>query len=79
VRTVEETVGKAAVINLMVVPWGEVYLDGRKQGVSPPLLEMQVVPGAHEVEIRNGNFPAYKQKISVKVGQKIKISHKFGN
>lgn len=79
VRTVEETVGKAAVINLMVVPWGEVYLDGRKQGVSPPLLEMQVVPGAHEVEIRNGNFPAYKQKITVKVGQKIKISHKFGS
>lgn len=79
IRTVEETVGKAAVINLMILPWGEVYLDGRKQGVSPPLLEMQVVPGSHEIEIRNGNFPVHKQKIVAKVGEKIKISHTFAN
>jgi hypothetical protein len=79
VRTLEETIGAAAVMNLMVLPWGEVYLDGRMQGVSPPLMELQVAPGKHEIEIRNTNFPVYKQVIQVKVGEKLKIQHTFAN
>lgn len=79
VRTLEETIGAAAVMNLMVLPWGEVYLDGRMQGVSPPLMELQVAPGKHEIEIRNTNFPVYKQVIQVKVGEKLKVQHTFAN
>jgi hypothetical protein len=79
VRTLEETIGKVAVMKLMVLPWGEVYLDGRMQGVSPPLMELQVAPGKHEIEIRNTNFPAYKQVIQVKVGEQLKIQHTFAN
>ena len=78
-RTLEETIGAAAVMNLMVLPWGEVYLDGRMQGVSPPLMELQVAPGKHEIEIRNTNFPVYKQVIQVKVGEKLKVQHTFAN
>jgi len=79
VRTLEETSGAAAVMSLVVLPWGEVYLDGRMQGVSPPLIELQVAPGRHEIEIRNANFPVYKQVIQVKVGEKLKIKHTFAN
>ena len=79
VRTLEETTGEAAVMRLVVVPWGEVYLDGRLQGVSPPLIELQVAPGEHVIEIWNTNFPPYKQTIQVKVGEKFKIKHKFGH
>jgi hypothetical protein len=79
VRTLEETTGTAAVMNLVVLPWGEVYLDGRMQGVSPPLIELQIAPGKHEIEIRNANFPAYKQTIQAKVGEKLKIQHTFAN
>ena len=78
-RTLEETTGAVAVMSLVVVPWGEIYLDGRKQGVSPPLLELQVAPGKHEIEIRNANFPVFKQTIQAKVGEKIKIKHTFTN
>ena len=77
VRTVEETIGTAAVINLVILPWGEVYLDGRMQGISPPLLELQVAPGKHEIEIRNTNFAVFKQAVQVKVGEKLKINHTF--
>ena len=77
VRTVEETIGTAAVINLVILPWGEVYLDGRMQGISPPLLELQVAPGKHEIEIRNTKFPEYKQSVQVKVGEKLKINYTF--
>ena len=79
VRTLEETTGAAAVLHLVVLPWGEVYLDGRMQGVSPPLMELQVAPGKHVIEIRNAKFPVYKQTVQAKVGKKLKISHTFAN
>ena len=79
VRTLEETTGAAAVMNLVILPWGEVYLDGRLQGISPPLRELQIAPGKHELEIRNTTFPVYKKTIQAKVGEKIKINHTFAN
>jgi serine/threonine-protein kinase len=75
----QETTGAAAVVNISVQPWGEIYLDGRMQGVSPPLIELQVASGKHEIEIRNSTFKVYKQTIQVKSGEKIKIKHKFVN
>lgn len=77
VRTLEETTGGPAVVSLAILPWGEVYLDGKKQGISPPLLELQVVPGKHVLEIRNSTFPVYKKAIQVKHGAKIIIRHDF--
>ncbi|MBI5005551.1 MAG: adenylate/guanylate cyclase domain-containing protein [Nitrosomonadales bacterium] len=79
VRTLAETTGAPAVVSLVVQPWGEVYLDGRMQGVSPPLLELQVVAGKHEIKIRNTTLPTYTQVINVKSGEKIKIKHTFAN
>ncbi len=83
VRTLEETAavkpGDAALVSIAVTPWGEVYLDGRMQGVSPPLAELQVAPGKHEIEIRNTTFPVHTKNIYVKAGEKIKIKHKFAN
>ena len=76
-RTLEETTGGPAIVGLSILPWGEVYLDGKIQGVSPPLLELQVVPGKHTLEIRNTTFPVYKEVIQVKAGVKIKIRHRF--
>jgi serine/threonine-protein kinase len=79
VRTLAETTGAPAVVSLVVQPWGEIYLDGRMQGISPPLLELQVVAGKHEIKIRNTTFPAYTQVIKVKSGEKIRIKHTFAN
>lgn len=79
VRTLEETIGAPALVTLSVVPWGEVYLDGMKQGISPPLMELQVVPGKHEIIIKNTTFQPVVNKIHVKPGEKIKIKHKFGS
>lgn len=78
-RTLAETIGAPAVVSLVIQPWGEIYLDDRMQGVSPPLMELQVVPGQHEIKIRNTTFPAFTKIIIVKPGEKIKIKHKFAN
>ena len=64
-------------VSLAVTPWGEIYLDGRMQGVSPPLTELEVLPGAHEIVIRNTAFPPYSRIFRVWAGKAIKIKHKF--
>lgn len=79
VRTLAETTGAPAVVSLGVLPWGEIYLDGRMQGVSPPLLELQVAEGKHEIKIRNTTFPAVTRVITVKAGEKIRIKYRFAN
>lgn len=79
IRTLAETTGAPAVVSLGVLPWGEIYLDGRMQGVSPPLMELQVVEGQHEIKIRNTTFPSVTRIITVKSGEKIKIKHRFAN
>jgi class 3 adenylate cyclase len=71
-----ESGGKAQVL-ISATPWGEVFLDGKSQGVSPPLRALQVSAGDHVVEIRNSTFPAYKQALHIKAGAKISIVHKF--
>ncbi len=77
VRTLAETTGGPVVVSLAILPWGEVYLDGKLQGVSPPLLELQVVEGKHIMEIRNSTFPVYKQTVIAKPGEQIKIKYSF--
>jgi hypothetical protein len=65
------------VIALAIAPWGEVYVDGDRVGVSPPVNEVEVAPGKRKIEIRNGSFPVYTQTVEVKADQKVRIKHKF--
>jgi hypothetical protein len=67
----------AAVITLAIAPWGEVYVDGDRIGVSPPVNEVEVAPGRRKIEIKNGGFPVYTQVVDVKADQKVRIKHKF--
>ncbi|HEY6897803.1 MAG TPA: adenylate/guanylate cyclase domain-containing protein [Rhodocyclaceae bacterium] len=66
-----------ATLTLTILPWGEVYVDGQKRGVSPPLKSIALAPGSHTVEIRNAGFPAHAEKIEAKPGAQLKIKHKF--
>ena len=65
------------VIALAIAPWGEVYVDGDRVGVSPPVNEVEVAPGKRKIEIRNGSFPVYTQVVDVKADQKVRIKYKF--
>ncbi|MDO9371304.1 MAG: adenylate/guanylate cyclase domain-containing protein [Gammaproteobacteria bacterium] len=67
----------AAYIAIAVSPWGEIYLDGRKKGVAPPLKKLQVVPGKHIIEIRNTDFPSYTETVEVKAQDTVKVKHRF--
>jgi len=68
-----------AVLNIAVSPWGEVYLDGKKQGVSPPLDVLKVSAGSHKIEFRNTTFKPLIMTIKVGPNEQMKIKHKFGS
>jgi hypothetical protein len=54
-----------------------VFVDGKSRGVSPPLRRVEVLPGAHTVEIRNASFPVYVERIEVRSGDQVRIRHRF--
>ena len=62
---------------LAVAPWGEVLVDGQSRGVSPPVQMVELSAGPHDIELRNGSFPAFQQKIVVKPGEPVRIQHRF--
>ena len=64
-------------LELAIAPWGEVLVDGKSRGVSPPLRALDVAAGAHTIEVRNSTFPAHVQKVQVKAGEAVKIQHRF--
>jgi hypothetical protein len=65
-------------LELAVLPWGEVLVDGKSRGVTPPLRSLEIPPGSHTIELRNSTFPSHVEKIDVKAGEAVRIRHRFG-
>jgi hypothetical protein len=64
-------------LGFAVTPWGEVYIDGRKTGITPPLNEIRLPPGKHTIEIRNTSFEPHRQTVDLRAGTSVRIKHKF--
>jgi len=73
----KEKKARGSRIELAVAPWGEVLVDGKSRGISPPLRELEIPPGAHTIEIRNTTFPARVERVQVKPGEAVRIRHRF--
>src|SRR5258706_1452651 len=64
-RTVEKKIAKPAgpaKLELVIAPWGEVLIDGKSRGVTPPLRTVELAAGAHPIQHRNPHFPAHRRK-----------------
>jgi len=64
-------------VNLAVLPWGEVFVNGRSRGVSPPLKNLKLPPGTYTIEVRNTTFAPSKQKVQVKSREEVTVRHVF--
>ncbi len=64
-------------LDFAVTPWGEVYIDGRKTGITPPLSEIRLPPGKHTIEIRNTTFKPHRQTVVLSADRSVRIKHKF--
>jgi hypothetical protein len=67
----------SATLFLAVKPWGEVYMDGRKMGVTPPLKRFEVAAGRHLITITNSSLPIYQREMMVEPDAKMTVTHDF--
>ncbi len=58
-------------------PWGEIFIDGKPTGVSPPLTQVDLPAGPHHVEIRTVAAPAWEIDIDLQAGTGTRIEHTF--
>jgi len=66
-----------ATYRLMVKPWGTIYVDGKRQGVSPPLKRLVLPAGRHTVMLENPGFPDRIVQLDSKRGASGQIAHDF--
>jgi class 3 adenylate cyclase len=68
---------KSTTLFLAIKPWGEVYVDGRRIGITPPLKSFEVPIGRHVITITNSSLPIYQREVDVEPDAKITVAHDF--
>ena len=69
--------GEKGLVVFAVAPWGEVFVNGAREGTTPPLAQLQLPAGRHTIELRNGQRQPYVAQIDVAPGRPLRISHLF--
>jgi hypothetical protein len=77
VTEVRASAPASGTLKLSINPWGEVWVDGRSVGVTPPLRQLNLPAGAHTITIRNGDLPEFRQTVEVQGGKPVHVSHQF--
>jgi Protein kinase domain len=60
-----------------IEPWGEILIDNKPTGVSPPLVQMALAAGMHHIEVRHGNDNPWIVQINVEAAVPVTVSHRF--
>ena len=70
--------GGTARLVIAVSPRGELYIDGKHHGTTPPITALVLEPGMHRIEIRSGSRKPYLTYMVVQAGEQRRIRHDFG-
>jgi hypothetical protein len=62
---------------LTIQPWGDVFVNGKSIGVSPPLKLHKLSPGKYRVEVRNTSFTPFVTNIEIKPKEDVSVRHRF--
>jgi serine/threonine-protein kinase len=74
----EQQPGGTATLIIVVLPQGEIYVDGKHHGTTPPITTLDLEPGMHRIEIRSGSRKPYVTYMTVQAGDVRRIRHDFG-
>jgi len=66
-----------AVLRFAVRPWGDVYLNGKRWLTTPPVKEVQLAPGRHRIEVRNGGLRPFATDFTFVPGGQFLLRHDF--
>ena len=67
------------VVQLAVAPWGEIEVDGKGAGVTPPLTQLNLSVGEHVITVRNADFAPHTITVRVSTDQPVVVRHRFGS
>jgi len=68
---------RPASVRFHIKPHGNVFVDGAAKGRTPPLSRIELRPGAHTIEVRNGEFPPLKLRVNLGEAEEMTITHSF--
>ena len=68
---------RPAVVLFEIAPHGDVVVDGVVKGKSPPLTHLELIPGPHNIEVRNAGFPPLYLNVDLGSGEEMTIRHSF--
>ena len=68
---------KPALLQFEIKPRGEVYVDGKHKGTTPPLAQIEVDPGPHAVEVRHSPFAPLRIEMNLAAAEQMTIRHEF--
>ncbi len=66
-----------ATLVFAIQPWGEIYVNGKARGVTPPMKSLKLEPGKYKVEVRNTTFAPHVENLEVKARDEVTVRHKF--
>ena len=66
-----------ATVVFAIQPWGEIFVNGKSSGVSPPMKSLKLAPGKYKIEIRNTTFATHTENLDVKSRDELTIRHRF--
>ena len=66
-----------ATLVFAIQPWGEIYVNGKSRGVTPPMKSIKLEPGKYKIEVRNTTFPPHTENYDLKARDEITVRHKF--
>jgi hypothetical protein len=73
----EQQPGGTATLVIAVSPRGEIYIDGKHHGTTPPITTLDLEPGMHRIEVRSGSRKPYLTYMTVEAGDVRRIRHDF--
>jgi class 3 adenylate cyclase len=66
-----------ATLVFAIQPWGEIFVNGRSRGVSPPMKSLKLDPGKYRIEVKNTTFTTHAENLDLKSRDEITVRHKF--
>ena len=66
-------------VRIAVTPWGRIEVDGAAAGVAPPLNELTLPEGRHQIVVRNEDFAPHSASVNVTAGQPVTLKFRFGS
>ncbi len=76
-RSASAAAQETGAVRLLIKPWGTVLVDGVSKGVSPPLKNLVLPEGKHQIRVVNSHYRDHVVDVVVTRRKTVRIEHDF--